>query len=521
MTIRNSRFLAGAIHLGLRAALEEQSPDAGDLGTNDVAATAASGVAAASAAQEPVQGVDSVAQAQIEPVVAASGGEQSTEGKPPADAESTVEVPNVDSVAELQDHVGALEDALYEVDQENLQGVSQAYQDDLEEAVDVVASLEALSDNIDFAISKGYCNPSTNAAFYQSMVEAAKRGNLYSRAALEDGELVDIDPKDAGNEKGARSIGDKVKEMASGAGKAILEGMIKFIAWLINVVGTLISGADGIIKKLEEFEANKLQQLKGGEITNRMLIARIKLVQGGGDAPAQFTAFTNYCTGMLRVLAGPIQQLNLTIAQNLNGGTSKNLQPLNSSAIDRLISMMYPENINPEDLRGQSEIGTDWAQGSTPDLLGGLRCWVASNHHNAARVESLVIRSGISRDVATETPESIAGADPQSARSDIRQMVSILKQWKGIKLATNISRVNDAVIKIVRGNFKFQVEGAMEGMSTSTVLGQYSSVLRAFSGANTVSLIRHMLYTFNVYAAYLNASVAGGAEEQEQQQAAA
>lgn len=493
--MRNTRFLAQAIATGLTAAVEEHTADAGDMTPNSAQA----------AAQVPVQGVDAVAQAQVEPVVATPGGEQSTEGKPSGGEESTVEVPDVDSVAALQEHIGALEEQAYETDQQELQMVSNQFEEELAEATDVVASLESLGEQIKYALENNEVNASTNAAFYTSMMETMKRSRMYSPAALEaEGELA-LTSEESTGPKGAESLGQKVKNFASAAGSAIVQGIIKFLAWIQDVFSKLTTGAASLQKKFEEFERSGLQSLTGQDVTSRILIQRLHLVQGSGDAPAQFSAFIRFCTErLMKMVAGPLTQLTNSAHQARD---LEHLQPVNISALDRMIQLMYPESVDNADLEGKSEIGTDWAQGSTGPLLGGLRAWIASNHNLVENVGETKIEAGISRDVPTETPEAIAGADANSARGDIRAIVSILKNWSHLNLARSSASFTAMLTKAASGTSGMSRDTADNGdASTGAVLRQYSQVIRAFSGQNTLSLIRHMLHTFNLYHAYLQAS---------------
>lgn len=496
--MRNTRFLAQALATGLTAANEEHAPDAGDMVPNDSAA----------AAQNTVQGVDAVAQAQIEPVVAAAGGEQGSEGKPSGGEESTVEVPDVDSVAQLQEHIGALEEQAYETDQQELQMVSNQFEEELGEATDVVASLENLGQQIQYALEHNEVNYSTNAAFYSSMMESVKRSGIYSQAALEAEGDMPLLPNEVSTNKGAETIGQKVKNFASTAGKAIVEGITKFLAWVQDVVAKFTTGAASLQKKFENFEKTGLQNLTGGEVNNKMLIQRLKLVQGSGDAPAQFNAFIRFCTErLMKTLAGPLTQL--LHAVNVGTKDAKVMHPVNENAIDRMIQLLYSEGVENADLEGKSEIGTDWAQGSTGSLLGGLRAWIASNHNVVESIGQTKIEAGISRNVPTETPETIAGADANSARSDIRAIVSILRNWNTLNMTRRMANIMGAMTAIVGDNKSYDTAESSGGEGTATVsevLRQYSQILRGFAGQNTLSLIRHMLYTFNLYHAYLQAS---------------
>lgn len=502
--MRNTRFLAHALaSAGLVPANEEHTPDAGDMAPN----------ATASAAQVPVQGVDAVAQAQIEPVVAAPGGEQSAEGKPAGNEESTVEVPDVDAVAQLQEHIGALEEQAYETDQQELQMVSNQFEDELAEATDVVASLESLGEQIKYALENNEVNASTNGAFYSTLVETVKRSGL-GMAALEDGEPLQLTHEEAAGRKGAESIGQKVKNFASAAGNAIVQGIVKFLAWVQDVFSKFTTGAADLQKRFEEFEKSGLSSLSGQDISNSVLIQRLRLVRGSGDAPAQFNAFVRFCSErLLKTLAGPVVQIAEATAKGLKPGAAP--QAINGAALDRMISLLYPEGVEQADLQGKTEIGTDWAQGSTGPLLGGLRAWIASNHNVVDNPGQTKIDAGISRDVETEAPGSIAGADANTARGDVRAIISILRNWSHLNIARRMGSVQSVVAGFVANSSKQQsaVDGeegqgsiGSDGTDAQSVLRQYSQVLRGFCGQNTLSLIRHMLHTFALYHAYLQAS---------------
>lgn len=485
--MRKNNFISAAFAAaaGLsHPSLEEHAPDAGGETPNDVANTAA------------VQGV-------VEPVIAADGaGELTVTGdKPTATDEPTVEVPEVDSVAALQEHAGALEDEVYQNDQEFVQGVSQEFGEELEEAVDVVASLESLAESIDFAIASGHCNRSTNAAFYQAMTEAGKRGGFYDTAALEDNNAPQLTYEQAGGEDGAKSIGTRVKDMASAGYKAIIAGIQKFIGMVQDFYSKLTLGGENLLKKFQEFEKSSLAGLSGGEITNGALISRLGLVQGGGDAARQFETFISYCHGnLVRTIAGPVLQITNSIS---NKATDPFSTTFSTQALDNIIRLMYPETADQEDLR-ETETGTDWASGSTPDLMGGLRAWIVSNHNLIDEGAPLVIKSGISRDLETERPETIAAADSSNARANIRAIISILNHWKTLNVAAKLGRITTfiASANASRGDSGNDVDGG----KARTNLSNIAVVLRAISGNNTISLVRHMLHVFGLYHTYLQAS---------------
>lgn len=402
---------------------------------------------------------------------------------------------------ELGDANAELEGEVFDNDTDAIQTVSDSVSGDLDEAVNASVALEELAHICALTAKGGMANAGAVAGLAFALEQICDRVGISGVAALEEGEVADVQPTEQ-----AEKIGEAAKEKSASIMQRIVASIKKIIGWIINVVRNMMASTGKLVERAKALQADVRFIDESKTIDSKSFIASLRLVEGAGDANRQFEEYITTSTkavygffndkfvDQMESAWSEVTRANMSaglMGQQKVDGNSHFGEKL-AVVINSLFQNIFTEQGSIEDTSGVKPDDKLTVR-LTPASIGGVQLFFASSFGPGQKKGEAQVRAGLAKRAPKfDAPDTIPVCSKRLAGAGLSAVSRWMQDQKDLQ--ARLSKLQGIA-----------TNGTIMSTDASSI---YVSVLAAIATAALPHLLRANLQNAARLVAYAEKSIA-------------